>query len=186
MLANSTEKGLCTKFRGVLIGFHEVVKLQSFEFGVWTGEAQQSYHSIKWLPSNNFFCWYSLIPVYWNLCSCKYDENMFCFLGWYHAWDFLKITNSSDHDRVWAGSEVREKEWKEIFTLLCQGCVMVVHMLILFIWQPPTDLGSSVSWYYFTTEENQTIPTNFLIPSCSIIDRQCQLTTKTKPWTNMF
>ena len=34
VLANSTEKGLCTKFRGVLIGFHEVVKLQSFEFGV--------------------------------------------------------------------------------------------------------------------------------------------------------
>lgn len=28
------EKEYCTKFCGVLIGFHEVIKLESFEFGV--------------------------------------------------------------------------------------------------------------------------------------------------------
>ena len=46
---------------------------------------------------------------------------------------------SSDHERVSTGSGVREIRELEVFILLFQGSVLVVHMLILFSWYPPAE-----------------------------------------------
>ena len=52
----------------------------------------------------------------------------------YHAIKLLPVTMRVS---TWAG--VREIRELEVFILLFQGSVMVVHMLILFSWYAPTE-----------------------------------------------